>query len=371
MKLNLSLLLCLILGIGFSNAQETPGNAEPGKREPGKCYVKCITKDEFKEVEETLEVYPAYDKLTVIPATYKTVTEKVLIKEATKKFVYVPATYETVEVTYVKKEGRNDLNIIPASFGKDAKTFEIYPKTSGWEYKVLEDCPSVNKDDCIAACFVEYPAQFQDVPFTTLASNASTQPKPVEERKTTYKKRVIKTPARMDEIVIPAEYTTITRQVVDTPASTQKETVPAKYKTVTKTVLSKKGGITTWEEVQCELLNPNVLPIFYELASARLTPASKRIIDETLLPIMNDSKVSVEIMSHTDSRGDDGYNKSLSQQRANSVVNYLVSKGISRSRLKARGFGETRLTNRCANGVDCSEAQHQKNRRTEFRVINN
>jgi len=76
-------------------------------------------------------------------------------------------------------------------------------------------------------------------------------------------------------------------------------------------------------------------------------------------------------MSHTDSRGNDDFNQSLSQQRANSVVNYLVSKGITRSRLTARGFGETRLTNRCSNGADCSESQHQRNRRTEFRVLSN
>ena len=160
----------------------------------------------------------------------------------------------------------------------------------------------------------------------------------------TYKKRVIKTPARMDKIEIPAEYKTITRQVVDTPATTRSNTVPARNETVTRTILDVKGGITTWEEVECALLDPTVIPIFYELASARLTPASKRVIDETLLPILNDKPVSIEILSHTDSRGNDDYNMSLSQQRANSVVNYLVSKGISRSRLSAKGYGESRLT---------------------------
>ncbi len=366
MKQKLLLLVCFVAGIGFSQAQGLPTNPEPGK-----CYVKCITKDTFKDVEETIQTYPAYSTLKVVPATYKTVEERVLVKEATKKFVYVPATYETVEVPYVKKEGRTDLKVVPATFGSDSRTFEVYPKTSGWEYKVLEDCPSVNKEDCVAACFVEYPAQFRDVQFTTLAADASTNSIPVPEQSTTYKKRVIKTPARVDEIEIPAEYTTITRRVVDTPASTTKNTIPAQYQTVTRTVLDKKGGITTWEEVDCELLDPNVLPVFYELGSARLTPASKKTIDDTLLPILSGSNVSIEIMSHTDSRGNDAFNQSLSQQRANSVVNYLVSKGISRSRLTARGFGETRLTNRCSNGVDCSEAQHQRNRRTEFRVINN
>lgn len=366
MKQKLLLFVCLIAGIGFSQAQGLPTNPEPGK-----CYVKCITKDAFKEVEETIQTSPAYTTLKVVPATYKTVEDRVLVKEASKKFVYVPATYESVDVSYVKQEGRNDLKVVPASFGNDSRTFEVHPQTSGWEYKILEDCPSVNKDDCVAACFVEYPAQSRDVSFTTLSSDASTSSVPVGEQTKTYKKRVIKTPARMDEIEIPAEYSTIKRRVIDTPASTTTNTVAAQSQTVTRTILDKKGGITTWEEVDCELLDPNVLPVFYELGSARLTPASKKTIDDTLLPILTDSAVSIEIMSHTDSRGNDDFNQSLSQQRANSVVNYLVSKGITRSRLTARGFGETRLTNRCSNGSDCSESQHQRNRRTEFRVLSN
>ena len=360
------LLLCLLLSVGYAQAQGLPENPEPGK-----CYVKCITKDTFKEVTETLQVYPAYTTLAINPATYKNVEETVLVKEATEKYVYVPATYETQDVSYVKKAGRTDLRVIPATFGKDSRTFETYPKTSGWEYKILEDCPSVNKEDCVAACFVEYPASFRDVPFTTLTTDASTEGIPVPEQLTSYKKRVIKTPARTDKIEIPAEYKTIKRSVVNTPASTTSTTIPAKSDTVERTVLDIKGGITTWEEVECALLDPTVIPIFYELASARLTPASKRIIDETLLPILNEKGVNIEIMSHTDSRGDDAYNMSLSQQRANAVVNYLVSKGISRSRLSSKGYGETRLANRCSNGVDCAESQHKKNRRTEFRILNN
>jgi outer membrane protein OmpA-like peptidoglycan-associated protein len=365
MKSNFILCLTFLLGFGMSQAQNLPANPDPGK-----CYVKCITKDEFKTVEETIQTYPAYTRLEVVPATYRTVEDRVLVKEASKKFVYVPATYENVEVPYVSKEGRSDLSIIPASFGSDSRTYETYPKTSGWEYRETA-CDSPNKEDCMVACFVEYPAQFRDVSFTTLDKDAATTSVPVPEKGATYTKRVVKTPARMDQIDIPAEYRTIKRQVLATPASTRSVTVPAQSKTVTRTVLAKKGGLTTWEEVDCGLLNSNVLPIFYETGSARITAASKKTIDETLLPLLNSKPVSIELMSHTDARGNDSFNMSLSQQRANSVVNYLVSKGISRSRLTGKGFGETRLVNRCSNGVECSEAEHRKNRRTEFRVIGN
>lgn len=86
--------------------------------------------------------------------------------------------------------------------------------------------------------------------------------------------------------------------------------------------------------------------------------------------LKNSSKVRVEIGAHTDSRGSDRYNYRLSDNRAASVVKYLVKRGIDRSRLIPKGYGETELKNNCADGVECDEAQHQRNRRVEFKVIN-
>jgi outer membrane protein OmpA-like peptidoglycan-associated protein len=108
----------------------------------------------------------------------------------------------------------------------------------------------------------------------------------------------------------------------------------------------------------------------YEYNSAALTQGSKKVIDDNLLKMMNDKPaIRIQIMSHTDSRGNDDYNMELSQQRAQSVVDYLIGKGISRGRLEARGYGETRLANKCSNGVSCTGTQHQANRRTEFRIL--
>ncbi|MDO4729568.1 MAG: OmpA family protein [Bacteroidota bacterium] len=349
---------------GYVSAQDLPANPAPGK-----CYVKCITKDEFREETETIQIAPAYTKLEVVPAKYKTIEERVLVKEASKKLIYVPAVYETVNVPYEKKEAGNVLSVVPAAFGNDVKTLEVFPKTSGWEYKHLDNCPSINKDACVTACFVERPARFESINIVTLTKDAYTNETKTPAVEANFKRQVVKTPARVEEVEIPAEYATIKREVIDTPATTRKVEVPAQTKTITKQVLTKKGGVTVWEEVDCKLLEANLLPVFYEYNSAKLTKASEKIIDDVLLPLLKGKNTSVEIMSHTDSRGNDEYNMSLSQQRANAVVNYLATKGIQRSRMVAKGYGETRLINRCANGVQCSEEEHYKNRRTEFRIL--
>ncbi|MDH6305778.1 OOP family OmpA-OmpF porin [Parabacteroides sp. PF5-5] len=365
--LNLSLFVAFLVSFAtVAKSQELPAVAEPGK-----CYVKCISPDEYKETTEIVVIKPEYKVLKVVPATYKTIEERVLIKEASKKFVYHPAVYETVTETYTSKAGAEELTVVPASFRKSNKTVQVEPQSGRWEYVQLEDCPSANKEDCMVACYVEYPEKNVTVPIEVLNANAITNKNLKPSSTATYKKQVVKTPARVEEIDIPAEYTTIKKVVVDTPARVIEETVPAVTKTITKKELVKKGGITTWEEIDCSIVGTaNILPIYYEFNSARITQDSERIIDEYLLKLMKEKPgIRIEIMSHTDSRGNDDYNKSLSQQRAQSVVNYLVNKGISRNRLEAKGYGETRLVNKCSNGVDCSEEEHQRNRRTEFRII--
>ena len=78
----------------------------------------------------------------------------------------------------------------------------------------------------------------------------------------------------------------------------------------------------------------------------------------------------IDVRSHTDSRADDAYNIALSQRRNTATIDYIVNVGgINRSRLTGRGYGETQLTNRCSNGVPCSEGEHQLNRRSEFIIV--
>ncbi|MFN7830715.1 MAG: DUF1573 domain-containing protein, partial [Bacteroidota bacterium] len=80
-------------------------------------------------------------------------------------------------------------------------------------------------------------------------------------------------------------------------------------------------------------------------------------------------EMKIELSSHTDARGNDAYNEDLSQRRAESAKRWLVSKGIKDDRIVAKGYGEKVLLNKCANGVECTEEEHQENRRTEFKII--
>jgi outer membrane protein OmpA-like peptidoglycan-associated protein/tetratricopeptide (TPR) repeat protein len=77
----------------------------------------------------------------------------------------------------------------------------------------------------------------------------------------------------------------------------------------------------------------------------------------------------IELSSHTDSRGPDAYNKTLSQKRADGAKLYLTNKGIDASRIVPKGYGETQLVNQCKSGVKCTEEEHLANRRTEFKII--
>lgn len=108
--------------------------------------------------------------------------------------------------------------------------------------------------------------------------------------------------------------------------------------------------------------------IFYDLNKATLRPESKSSLDK-LAAFIIDNNLKIELSAHTDSRGSASYNKKLSQARAQSCVDYLIEKGVKKASITAKGYGETKLVNRCKDGVQCSEEEHQENRRTEVKIL--
>ena len=410
---HLMILFCMVSVLGFrAQAQDLPENPEPGK-----CYVRCTTPDIWETQTETVMIKPAFKKIVTHPAEFKTITEQVLKTEASYKLEVVPAVYETIEievvvkeashrlelipaeygtktVSYVSREDGSALEMVPASFGNDTKTIMTKSPSAFWKLTVSkENCISEDPNDCQFWCYTEIPAQYRTLSLITLQKDAFTLRNPIkgEEKSYTYtvmtkapatrtieipevrekiRKTVMKTPPTTRQIEIPAEYTSVNKTVLVKDAWQEEVEVPAEYETVQKEVLVQKGGLSEWKEVECKLIDYNPLPINWNLNSATLTSAAKKIIDEKLMPILKDG-LRVELASHTDARGSDAFNQELSDRRAKAVADYLISKGIRPAQLVAKGYGESKLLNKCENGVECTEAEHLQNRRTEFRVLNN
>lgn len=111
--------------------------------------------------------------------------------------------------------------------------------------------------------------------------------------------------------------------------------------------------------------------ILFDLDKYAIKEAAKPELNRLVRFMKDNPTVRVELSSHTDSRASHEYNLTLSQNRANASVDYIVSQGIARDRIVAKGYGESKLLNECADGVNCTEAQHAINRRTEMKVICN
>lgn len=109
--------------------------------------------------------------------------------------------------------------------------------------------------------------------------------------------------------------------------------------------------------------------IYYALGSATIEKRAKNGLKKLAILMNDNPEISVEIGSHTDSRGSDDMNMDLSKRRARNVVEYLIQKGVESNRLIAKGYGEDQLVNECANNVYCPDEEHRKNRRTELKVI--
>lgn len=106
--------------------------------------------------------------------------------------------------------------------------------------------------------------------------------------------------------------------------------------------------------------------IYYDFDRWDILPESAKTLDRLVSFTKENPEMKVELISHTDSRGSKQYNLKLSQLRAQSAVDYIVSKGIDKSKVKGIGYGESQLINHCSDGVECMPAEHRENRRTEL-----
>lgn len=145
---------------------------------------------------------------------------------------------------------------------------------------------------------------------------------------------------------------------------------------ILQTELSSLPDIAEEEDVEMKfkVLQTNALnnfditeTLFYELGDASLSPSSKVLLEKIKKVLDTYPNFKLLVISHTDSQGEDESNLKLSIKRSESVISYLNSLGIKQDRLSAEGKGEKEIRNRCINGVDCSDKEHEYNRRTEFK----
>ncbi len=108
--------------------------------------------------------------------------------------------------------------------------------------------------------------------------------------------------------------------------------------------------------------------IYYDYDKWDIRPDAEPTLTRLAEVLRQNPDIKIQLGSHTDCRGGDGYNRTLSQRRAESAVNYLIGKGIDANRLSAVGYGEAQPADLC-NCSKCSEASHQTNRRTTFKVV--
>ena len=284
------------------------------------------------------------------PCGMGTYTRTVLVRPASTRVIDIPGETTTVQTTVM---------VTPPT----TRVIDVPAVTKTMTKRVMVTPPTTER--------IEIPAVTSTVK-KTMYTNETTRVEDIAPISKTFSKRVMSTPPTTRAVAIPSQSKTLKVTKLVSDASVSETDIQGTTRTVTKEVLQSKGGLTTWKEVECALVEYQALPINWNLGSATLTPQAKNIIDTRLMPVLaNNPGVKLEIASHTDSRGGASSNQDLSERRAQAVAKYLETKGINGSLLVANGFGERKLTNRCKDGVSCTEREHSANRRTEFRLINN
>lgn len=113
----------------------------------------------------------------------------------------------------------------------------------------------------------------------------------------------------------------------------------------------------------------NIPIIYFDLDKSVIRKDAAFELEKILSVMQSNPKMKIDIRSHTDSRQTNKYNEKLSDRRAKATVEWLIKNGITSDRLTGKGYGESQLVNKCADGVKCTEEEHQVNRRSEFIIV--
>ncbi|MEO8762424.1 MAG: OmpA family protein, partial [Bacteroidia bacterium] len=135
---------------------------------------------------------------------------------------------------------------------------------------------------------------------------------------------------------------------------------------VAVTPLNEDSVAMAHEPIAIKKLIPIELSIYFDFDKFEIRPDAIARLDSVVRYMQASSKMTIVIDGHTDNVGTPEYNMVLSDKRDNAVIKYLYAKGVNPKRVLAKGYGLTKMVNRCGPGVICSDAEAQLNRRVEF-----
>ena len=284
----------------------------------------------------------------------------ILIEEKPKKCLQ--------EIAGIVKDNETELALYDAAitlFDEEGNQLKQVRTDNEGKYKLTLDC---NKTYTLIASNMQYvkeehiinTANYLDAP--ALTAN---------------KFLVKKLPGEPEDIVAVTGLVKNTEEVVTTKdkveateAETTKETVVEATETTEDKTNVKAAETVVETTTTNEILNLNSVVVHYDFDSSEIRTDDTYELDRIVTMMKESTSIKIQVNAYTDARGSSVYNLALSSRRANAAIDYIISQGISRSRLIAKGFGETQMVNQCVNGVACSEAAHQMNRRTEFVILN-
>ncbi|TDQ24047.1 OmpA family protein [Tenacibaculum caenipelagi] len=151
-------------------------------------------------------------------------------------------------------------------------------------------------------------------------------------------------------------------KVIETPKNPKTIEMPIKLNMPLALELS---GPCPPDDLGCRL---TLQPIYFDYDKSNIRPDAEVELAKILAALKEYPTLKIHIESHTDSRGNDTYNLKLSERRAQATLNWLLKQEIDKNRVSAKGYGESQLINKCANETQCSEQEHQLNRRSMFLI---
>ncbi|MBK6996048.1 MAG: hypothetical protein IPH31_14405 [Lewinellaceae bacterium] len=210
--------------------------------------------------------------------------------------------------TILIEEPISKITITPVKTIDTFDVFEVQPAFARFESRpALAGCKSLIPGDCDVICCVVYDAIKKEIPVKKIVATPTYSKEKQKGRFKTIKKRVILTPATVREIEIPAEYVTIQKRVLEKDETVDTLEVGAVVREEVLFIRDKRnsgaGDGFEWRKIECELLDYNVLPIYYGFNSDVLDAKARDVVEDKLYNLMKQRpEIRVEINSFTDSR---------------------------------------------------------------------